>query len=631
MVFDTLQVLKLSPDDITNESALGNAGLLADEQNNLNAPLSHKTVHTFWNPGNKSWYYPVHAFIDLGTKCSIHKIFVFNGEGKGEIHFSTGAPFQWQEILRATVDHANAWQQYSVSDTTRYLRISLSGQTAPGEIVVYGSSIGKAVIESPRRNAVLSNSVVMDQLMGINAFIDDPADKLQCVHWVREYHNWSWDEGDQWKFGAGDDGRYPGFPRNVNKFQPSYAGAGKWNFDSFYERLRQQDQEVFPVLQGSVDWITDAMPHKPGLPGKNAGDPQAYAAHADHLFQMAARYGGRKHEPAVLKLAPDQPPRSGMGLLHYYENWNEPDAWWADRKSYFTPYEFAAMCSADYDGHLNTMGKRAGIKNADPEAIMAMGGLAMLNLDYLKAIKLWSDHKRNGSIPFDVINLHHYSNENYVENTIGISPEEDSLKEKIECIVRYRDREMPGIKIWITEFGYDTHPNSVQGVPPILGYTREEVQAQWIVRSYLALAAAKVDAAFLYMLRDVNSGNSVKYQSSGLTTGSEDGWKKKAGWYYVNTLKTRLKGMWFCGEEKTGPVWRYRFCGTERAAEIIWSPGRGSSVKDYELTCPPGGSKVQVVSFVKGADQGIEKTLQVKQHKVYIDVCENPVMVFTGP
>jgi hypothetical protein len=52
----------------------------------------------------------------------------------------------------------------------------------------------------------------MDELIGTNAFIDDPLDKMQAVNFIREFHNWSWDTGKT------------AFPNNALAFNPSFRG-----------------------------------------------------------------------------------------------------------------------------------------------------------------------------------------------------------------------------------------------------------------------------------------------------------------------------------------------------------------------------------------------------------------------
>src|SRR5690606_14873712 len=135
--------------------------------------------------------------------------------------------------------------------------------------------------------------------------------------------------------------------------------------------------------------------HKPVAQDGDPGDPASYEAHADFMFQYAARYGSNKVPAERLKVAPHQERKSGLGLLEYYENWNEPDGWWGGRRDYFTPYEYAAMSSADYDGHESSMGDDKGIRNADPGAKLVMSGIAIPNPDYLRAMKFWFEHNRS--------------------------------------------------------------------------------------------------------------------------------------------------------------------------------------------------------------------------------------------
>ena len=152
------------------------------------------------------------------------------------------------------------------------------------------------------------------------------------------------------------------------------------------------------------------------------------------------------------------------------ENCNEPDKWWEGRAGFFTPGELAAMCSADYDGHRGTMGPTAGVKTADPTIQLVLGGLANPEIEYLKAMQLWADFHRDGAMPFDVINLHHYSNDAGGQGgrpTKGISPEADGLRERFAQIVAWRDRYLPGKKVWVSEFGYDTNPKSTFRAPAI--------------------------------------------------------------------------------------------------------------------------------------------------------------------
>jgi hypothetical protein len=159
---------------------------------------------------------------------------------------------------------------------------------------------------------------------------------------------------------------------------------------------------------------------------------------------------------------------------------------------------------------------------------MVMGGLAGLDLNYIKAMKAWADWNRDGDFPADVLNVHSYSNNigGQGASRIGISPEADRLKDRLKELVDYRNRYLPGKELWLSEFGYDTHPASVQRAPAIGATSEEEVQARWLARSFLAIAAAGFDRAAQYMLRDVSPESTTKYDTSGLVTQKGE-WKPK--------------------------------------------------------------------------------------------------------
>ena len=406
----------------------------------------------------------------------------------------------------------------------------------------------------------------MDRLIGVNAFIDDPVDRIAPPGgFVREYHNLGWDlEGADHKI----------------RFQPSGAAGGNaWFFDDYYRKLKTAGCEVVPCLQGFPTWAFGASrtDDKPLPPGADATASASYRRHAEHLFQFAARYGARRVPDAALALAPGQPRLSGLGLIGGIEDWNEPDKTWWGRAARFEPEELAAMAGADYDGDQGRMGPGIGVKAADPKLPMAMGGLAGLDLDYLRRMKTWADAHRKGSFPTDAINLHHYAStageQGFTKETVALSPEADGLREKMARIVAWRDANLPGKAVWLTEFGYDTNPDSPLYARPLGAMMSEAVQAAWLVRGYLALAAAGVDRAAMFMLRDVDPKDAMQFSSSGLT-GPKGDWTPKPSWTAVSTLRNTLKGMRFVADVPSGrdDVRVYRFAGGGGKADVVWCP-----------------------------------------------------------
>ena len=410
----------------------------------------------------------------------------------------------------------------------------------------------------------------MDQFIGTNGFIDDPVDKLSSVAGtLREYHPWAWDAGDN----APD---YVGFPKNKLRWEPSYAAGGNgWFFDQYYAALAKQGVTVVPCVMESPRWIAASQDDRPADPKADQSLPASYAAHADHLFQFAARYGSRQVPLNQLKLADGQPKKSGLGLIRYLENWNEPNKNWRGKSAEFTPDQFAAMCSADYDGDQGRMGPGFGVKSADPNMKLAMGGLVGVNMPFLDGVRKWSLDHRGGSLPFDVINVHTYSNDakgGEGLGTTGISPEASGLYGRLLALTKWRDQNAPKCEVWLSEFGYDVNPSSVQRAPAIGQRGPEWIQAAWISRTYLLAAAAGIDRAMQYMFRDVNVKDQTQFSSSGFVTAKGE-WKPRPSYDVAVTMRKLLKGYRPAGEvsHPVPEISVMKFQGKSGSVSVVWA------------------------------------------------------------
>ena len=458
----------LRPDMILNETALGDAVKLVDEQNALGDPAGGKGARPErpFFPGWTAWQYPIHVLLDLGANRHITRVFLYNESGESKLRLSVGKPFAWKPQDIALSGY-HEWREFPLRVETRYLRLTLTQPTSLPEIAVYADDAEPVLPKSAPVKRTLPLPT-MEQFIGTNAFIDDPLDKLALpVGFVLEYHPWQWDN-------EGKD--------KQTRFQPSGAAGGSaWFFDDFYAKLKARGVTVSPAIQQNSPHLFPGadLDAKPIGVAPDTEAPASYALHAAHLFQYAARYGQTKVPASLLKTA-DTPVRSGLNSLRYLENWNEPDKTWRGREGRFTPYELAAMSSADYDGDQGRMGKTYGVHNADPKMRLSIGGLAGIRLEYLRAMKLWADVHRGGDFPADILNLHHYSSDGDDDQgfkSMGISPEADKMREKFAAVVAWRDANLPNREVWVTEFGYDTNPKSPLHAPTIGSYSAEEVQA----------------------------------------------------------------------------------------------------------------------------------------------------------
>ena len=477
--------------------------------------------------------------------------------------------------------------------------------------------------------------------IGLNGFIDDDPSKLAAVGNVREYHDWTWNEGN----GAAG---YPGYPNNQLSFTKV---AGAWDFDAYYGALAQAGVTPFPCIEGSVDFLGSAMP--PVAAGADVTLAASYVAHASFLYQYAARYGAKAVPTANLKLASGQAARTGLGLLRYYEDGNEPDANWvnADGSPVFSPAAAAAMSSADYDGDQGRLGGTFGIKSADPAAKLVLAGLAgagassdwLTNVtSYLDGMRTWATAHRGGSFPADVINVHDYCFGPDPFGTKnprpGVGPEACGIATALAGVVAYRDQHLPGKEVWLTEFGYDTDPGSRLRAPAIGSADAQAVQGQWLVRTFLALMGSGIDRAFLFVSRDNCTGsasacpnNDVQFSTSGVLTQKGDE-QPKTAWYYLATVRARLGAMRYAGTAPSGKpnlsIARFYDAAANKGAYVLWmSTSDGSISNGYALALPGAISSATTVTLTTGSATGSATPAAVSNHAVNVNVSETPTLV----
>jgi hypothetical protein len=264
-----------------------------------------------------------------------------------------------------------------------------------------------------------------------------------------------------------------------------------------------------------------------------------------------------------------------------------------------------------------------------------MAGTVSIDIKWIDNLKIWFENNRpDHRFIFDVINVHHYSwlnGKNWQGGGPAKSPEEDHFKERLSELITYRDSNFPNTEVWISEFGWDTNAGSPLCVPLIEPYDREEVQGQWIVRAYLAFAAAGIDRAQLYMLRDVNSNSGRWFATCGLTKQKGD-WTPKKSWYYVYTLKNTLRNMVFIGEQKSDTpnvlIYKFKDINNKSGAYVIWSKTKyNNEVKGYKLILDGHPTKAEQIEMVVGKTEGEKNKLTIDLNKVIINISERPIFV----
>ena len=494
------------------------------------------------------------------------------------------------------------------------------------------------------------------QFMGTNSLAFDDLSNYDNLSLLREYHMWGWTEH------AGNDQADAGGNKNASAAteNPDVRFINSWgHFDAYYRNIKAKGIEVVMCIQGGVQ----GYPTRPNFQGdKDPKKASSYLAHGQSLFQHAARYGSNKDiDPSLVKVASGTTKEIGLDYVKYYENWNEPNL------GTFTGAQFAAMTSADYDGHMGTMGPDVGIKQADPNAVFVLGGLAYAItetkysendtscLEFVMDMLKWFDLNRteeqwlethanlDGYVkyPFDVLSCHYYCPDGI--GPTGLSPEDDHVLDRMREFVSFCETYLPEVEVWLSEFGWDTNQGSPQsataeyqkndivynqGINP--GLTGEEVQGRWLVREYLILAAAGIDRVQQFMLGDDNSASSNRFASSGMIGANG----KKASWYYVGTMRYYLDSTVFEKElETTHPdVMAYQFTETDPAVFgskvlAVWAKTSiNQTIEAYQITLPEGVRAAQLITLT-AEKWGTKTMLDITDGTVTIDVSEKPVFI----
>lgn len=633
------QIIPISEDMVVDESGSGVFMNWFDEQD-LNG-----TPQTRWNTYGMQTFWPAGLVIDLQRKYRVESVWIYDAAGShrvkgGWLRISSGEPFCWGDSLLVNLQSEGKWIKVDCPYETRFIQIQKNAtliheeegyfpenyDLAVNEVVLMGYPL-EEMPQAKKQSGFVPFNIPMDQYIGMNSYINTPDKVHEAVGNVREYRAWGWNGVTDLSTPISWD-PVPGLG---NKHHPSDG-----NSDAYYKKMLEMGIECIPCVHRHVDEKNqrECIPSFGGDPS----DPASYKIMADYSFQFVARYGHTKVSDHLLRTTEAPPKKTGMGLIRYYENWNEGNRWWDNPAGHFTPYQFAAYCSASYDGHMGEMGPGFGVKAADPTIKFSFGGLAELSLSYIQAMKLWSDHYRNGSFPADVINVHHYCNtrgkQHSKEDAYGISPEADHMKEKLEKLVHWRNEHLPHVELWLTEFGWDTDETTYQSAA--FGHKlypgkimMDEIQGQWLVRAFLIGSAAGFERLQMFLANDLRNYPHGVYGSCGFITIDDE---FKPSWYYVKTLKTALTGMLFYDEYPSGneTVWIYRYCHPEtgKGAYVLWCPtSDGTTADKYKLRLSNNPVSVTQISLMDKMEFGQKTALSVDKQTVTVDVSERPVII----
>lgn len=422
--------------------------------------------------------------------------------------------------------------------------------------------------------------------------------------------------------------------------------------------------------------------------------PNSYVERADWIYQYVSQFVTDNIAPSFTeKICDPEDAGNPTPIFQYVESWNEPNLPFPTPERaqvQFTPQEYAAMASCDFDGHEGTvLGLESsesgagtypiGIRNASPGVQFVMGApfdieYGSVEMDPGTGFGVWDlwvepmydwfvENRNDDEFIFDVLNFHHYSVSG--PNTLDpgsddwISPEEDLLRPRMAALVNQKNTAFGGIladrEIWISEFGYDTNQNDPNGwdfepsgfpanIPE--NVLIEQLQAQWISRSFLEFAAAGIDRAVVHDLNDVDD-LSAWDKSTGLHTFTGD---PKESWFHVFGMRNILEGYRYVADEsincdlsladidcntpaanKCTRVYRFENSAGDNIW-AVWSP-TSCAIDAYEVDVNTGsGLNLSALRLGAPSIHGLPTPFNgTNGTGVSIDVSETPVFIIEEP
>jgi len=512
----------------------------------------------------------------------------------------------------------NAWSQY------------------PTEMEFYGHYTAP-----PTPAPVVPKAYHLNQYCGINGFewdFEDPNNPLvvspamltgmESFTQFRHYMDWNKLESTQ--------GEYT--------YDPVHSGG--WNYDALYAACKANNIFVLADLKGQPNWLMATWPtnqqdseNVPVPYGSDFSDPNSYILQAKVAFQYAARYGSNGSvSSSLLSVDPsirwtNDPPnvvKKGTALIQYIECDNERDKWWKGTNAYQTSYEYAANMSAFYDGNMNTMGPGIGVKNADPNMQVVMGGLASADPSYVQGMidwcKLHRGYKADGTVNlcWDVINYHFYSNNGVSGGvaTTGVAPELSGTMKTAQAFIKMSHLYAHNMPVWVTESGYDVNSGSPQRAPAIGSKTALQVEADWILRTSMLYARAGIARLFFYEAYDDSPTNPIQYGSSGLLNSD---FSRRPAANYLYELNKQFGNYLYKQSLSTNPIVD-QYQDSAKVMYALAIPDQVGRTANYTLNLGTADSAIIYNPTITGNVMS-STAVKLSGGKLTVNVTETPTFV----
>lgn len=230
--------------------------------------------------------------------------------------------------------------------------------------------------------------------------------------------------------------------------------------------------------------------------------------------------------------------------------------------------EYALLLNLIYDNNCKQNGydvENPGTTFINPNIRLITGKMSSYNLPYIKELMEQVDIIRDDD--FSPIGGWSFS-----VNTQGKTPEEIfAQNEALKELIAYRNENYNSVEIHLSDFGWDTvNTESEIYIAPSDKYSSEELQAMYILRSFLILQGMDVDKASYDLLNDSDT--------NGHGIIAKDG-AKKLSFTMLEYFKEKMDGMSLSQVVSSGDkdLYCYKFENENgKTIYAFWSPNGAS-------------------------------------------------------
>jgi hypothetical protein len=281
---------------------------------------------------------------------------------------------------------------------------------------------------------------------------------------------------------------------------------------------------------------------------------------------------------------------------------------------------------------MGKLGPGVGVKTADPNIKVVMGGLATANVAYVQAMIAWCKQNRglkaDGSVNlcFDVINYHWYSNDgNVLTNTVattGVAPELNPGGAIADGFVQLAASLPSHPEVWITEAGYDINPQSTQRAIAIGNKSVQVTQADWNLRTALMYMRHGVNRLFFYQLFDDLINGPVTFQTAGMANADVT---PRPALYYIAQVSQLMGNYVYGGTLNSDPLVD-KYTSGSHTIYVLTIPDQTGRTGQYTLNL--GASTQAIIYTLNPASTAITKTqVPVINGQLTLTVTETPSFV----